>query len=71
MISSSIRLKIQPNKKEVFESLVSQLVRDIHEKEPGASVYEVRRVLNEPFTYVYFMSFALFDIHLNLTIKEL
>ena len=57
MISSSIRLKIQSEKIEIFESLVSQLVQDIHKNEPGAHVYEVRRVVGEPLTYLYFMSF--------------
>ena len=57
MISSSIRLKIQASKIETYESLVCQLVQDIHENEPGAHVYEVRRVIDEPLTYLYFMSF--------------
>lgn len=64
MISSSIRLKVLADKVEEFEGLVSQLVRDIHANEPGAKVYEVRRVKDQPLTYVYFLSFddqAAFD----------
>lgn len=64
MISSSIRLKVLPDKVEEFERLVAQLVRDIHANEPGARVYEVRRVKDQPFTYLYFLSFedqAAFD----------
>jgi quinol monooxygenase YgiN len=64
MISSSIRLKVLPHKVEEFERLVAQLVRDIHANEPGARVYEVRRVKDEPYTYLYFLSFedqAAFD----------
>ena len=64
MISSSIRLKVLPDKVEEFEGLVAQLVRDIYANEPGAKLYEVRRVKEEPFTYVYFLSFedqAAFD----------
>jgi len=63
-VSSTIRLKILPDKVEEFERLVSQLVRDIHAKEPGALVYEVRRVKGQPLTYMYFLSFenqAAFD----------
>ena len=64
MISSSIRLKVLPDKVEEFEGLVSQLVRDIYANEPGAKVYDVRRVKDQPHTYVYFLSFedqAAFD----------
>ena len=43
-ISSTIRLKILPDKVGEFEGLVAQLVRDVHANEPGAKVYEVRRV---------------------------
>ena len=63
-ISSTIRLKILPDKVGEFEGLVAQLVRDIHANEPGANVYEVRRVKGKPLTYVYFLSFedqAAFD----------
>ena len=58
VISSSIRLKVQPDKVEEFEGLVSQLVRDIYANEPGAKVYEDRRVQGEPHTYLYFLSFV-------------
>ena len=63
-ISSTIRLKILPDKIGEFEGLVAQLVRDVHANEPGAKVYEVRRVKGQPLTYVYFLSFenqAAFD----------
>jgi quinol monooxygenase YgiN len=58
MISSAIRLKVLPDKVEEFEGLVAQLVRDVYAHESGAEVYEVRRVKDEPFTYVYFICFA-------------
>ncbi len=58
MICGSIRLKVQPDKVREFERLVSGLVRDIYAQEPGARFYEVRRVKNEPYTYLYFYSFA-------------
>jgi len=64
MISSSIRLKVLPDKVEAFERLVAQLVRDIYANEPGAKVYEVRRVKGQPRTYLYFLCFedqAAFD----------
>ena len=67
-VSSTIRLKILPDKVEEFEGLVAQLVRDIYANEPGARVYEVRRVKGEPLTYVYFLSFedqAAFDRYSN------
>ena len=63
-VSSTIRLKILPDKVAEFEGLVSQLVRDVHANEPGVEVYEVRRVKGQPLTYVYFLSFenqAAFD----------
>jgi len=56
-ISSTIRLKILPDKVAEFEGLVAQLVRDVYTHESGAQVYEVRRVKNQPLTYVYFLSF--------------
>lgn len=56
-VSSTIRLKILPDKVEEFEALVAQLVRDVHAHEPGVKVYEVRRVRSNPLTYVYFLSF--------------
>ena len=57
MISSSIRLRVLPDKVDEFEALVAQLVRDIYANEPGARIYEVRRVKNQPYTYLYFLSF--------------
>ena len=57
MISSTIRLRVLPDKVAEFEALVSQLVRDIYANEPGAQVYEVRRVKGEPCSYLYFLSF--------------
>ena len=63
-VTSTIRLKVLPDRVAEFEALVAQLVRDVNTKEPGTKVYEVRRVKNDPLTYVYFMSFkdkAAFD----------
>jgi len=68
VISSSIRLKVLPDKVQEFEGLVAQLVRDIHANEPGVKFYEVRRVKDQPHTYVYFLSFedqAAFDRYSN------
>ena len=56
-VTSTIRLTILPDKVEEFEGLVSQLVRDVHAHVPGVKVYEVRRVKDDPLTYVYFLSF--------------
>ena len=67
-ISSTIRLKILPDRVHEFEGLVARLVRDIHANEPGATVYEVRRVKGQPLTYVYFLSFedqAAYDRYSN------
>jgi quinol monooxygenase YgiN len=64
MVSQSIRLKVLPDKVAEFEVLVAQLVRDVHANEPGVHAYEVRRVKDQPLTYVYFISFknqAAFD----------
>jgi quinol monooxygenase YgiN len=63
-LTSTIRLKILPDKVAEFEGLVSQLVRDVNANEPGANVYEVRRVKGQPLTYLYFLWFenqAAFD----------
>ena len=63
-VTQSIRLNILPDKVAEFEALVAQLVRDVHANEPGVKVYEVRRVKDQPLTYVYFLSFedqAAFD----------
>jgi quinol monooxygenase YgiN len=56
-VTQSIRLKVLPDKVAEFEALVAQLVRDIHAHEPGVIAYEVRRVTDDPLTYVYFLSF--------------
>ncbi len=80
MISSSIRLKVLPDKVEEFEGLVAQLVRDIYANEPGARFYEVRRVKDQPLTYVYFLCFedqaafdryAAADYHMQMSPKAL
>ena len=63
-VTQSIRLNVLPEKVEEFEALVAQLVRDVYANEPGVQVYEVRRVKDQPLTYVYFLSFedqAAFD----------
>jgi quinol monooxygenase YgiN len=52
-----IRLKVLEHKIAEFESLVATLVANIHANEPEPKVYEVRRVANEPRTYVYFIEF--------------
>jgi len=56
MIGQLIRLKVQDGKVEEFEALVSQLMQDVTEHEPG-SIYDVRRVRGAERTYVYFISF--------------
>ena len=57
MYEVMIRLKVQEARVAEFEALVSTLVADIHANEPEPKTYEVRRGA-EPFSYVYFMSFA-------------
>ncbi len=56
MIGQTIRLKIKQGTQQEFESLVAQLMKDVVANEPG-SIYDVRRVKGEPFTYFYFVSF--------------
>lgn len=63
MIGQVIRLKVLAGKEAEFEALVSQLMHDVTSHEPG-SIYDIRRVRNEPRTYCYFISFpdqAAFD----------
>ena len=50
------RLKVAREKQDDFERLVTQLVKDVHEHEPG-QVFEYRRGQADPLTYVLFMSF--------------
>ena len=67
MIGQVIRLKVQAGKVEEFEALVSQLMRDVVDHEPGA-IYEVRRVRGQERTYLYFISFpdqAAFDRYMT------
>ena len=67
MIGQVIRLKVQAGKVEEFEALVSQLMRDVVDHEPGA-IYEVRRVRGQKRTYLYFISFpdqAAFDRYMT------
>lgn len=40
-----------------FETLVSMLVANIHANEREPKLYEVRRVADQPRTYVYFVAF--------------
>ena len=57
MIGMLIRLKVLEHKVAEFEGLVSTLVANIHAKEPEPKMYEVRRVVGQPHTYVYFVAF--------------
>ncbi|MCY3506639.1 MAG: antibiotic biosynthesis monooxygenase [Chloroflexi bacterium] len=50
------RLKVAPDKQAEFERLTSQLVRDVAENEPE-SIFEYRRGVEDPLTYVLFLSF--------------
>ena len=56
MIGQTIRLKIREGAQVEFEALVARLMKDVTENEPG-SIYDVRRVRDEPRTYLYFISF--------------
>lgn len=57
MIGMLIRLRVLEHKVAEFEALVSTLVADIHANEPEPKIYEVRRVKDQPRTYVYFVGF--------------
>ncbi len=57
MISMLIRLKVLEHKVAEFEKLVSTLVADIYANEPEPKIFEVRRVADQPRTYVYFVAF--------------
>jgi quinol monooxygenase YgiN len=57
MIGMLIRLKVLEHKVAEFEALVATLVANIHANEPEPKTYEVRRVANQPLTYVYFIAF--------------
>ncbi len=50
------QLKVAPEQQAEFERLTSQLVRDVAEHEPG-SIFEYRRGVEDPLTYVRFLSF--------------
>jgi quinol monooxygenase YgiN len=52
-----IRLKVLDHKVVEFEQLVSTLVANIHANEPEPKIYEVRRVVDQPRIYVYFIEF--------------
>ncbi len=57
MFRMLIRLKVLDHKVVEFEQLVSTLVANIHANEPEPKIYEVRRVVDQPRTYVYFIEF--------------
>jgi quinol monooxygenase YgiN len=57
MFRMLIRLKVLEHKVAEFEALVSELVSNIHANEPDPKIYEVRRVAEQPRTYVYFIEF--------------
>jgi quinol monooxygenase YgiN len=50
------RLKVTPEKQADFERLTSQLVHDVAANEPE-SIFEYRRSVEDPLTYVLFLSF--------------
>lgn len=50
------RLKVAADKQAEFERLTSQLVRDVAANEPE-SIFEYRRGVENPLTYVLFLSF--------------
>ncbi len=50
------RLKVAADKQAEFERLTSQLVRDVAANEPE-SIFEYRRAVEDPLTYVLFLSF--------------
>ena len=50
------RLKVAADKQAEFERLTSQLVRDVAANEPE-SIFEYRRGVEDPLTYVLFLSF--------------
>ena len=54
MIGQTIRLKIREGAQVEFEALVARLMKDVTENEPG-SIYDVRRVRDEPQTYLYYI----------------
>ena len=67
MIGQTIRLKVKEGKEVELETLVTQLMHDVTANEPG-SIYDVRRVRDEPRTYFYFVSFpdqAAYDRYLS------
>lgn len=67
MIGQVIRLKVKPGMQAEFETLVSQLMRDVTTHEPG-SIYDIRRVRDQERTYSYFISFpdqAAFDRYMT------
>lgn len=57
MFRMLIRLKVLDHKIVEFEQLVSTLVANIQANEPEPKIYEVRRVVDQPRTYVYFIEF--------------
>ena len=67
MVSQIILIKVIEGKEAELEALVSQLMQDVAANEPG-SIYDVRRVRDQPRTYFYFISFpdqASYDRYLN------
>ncbi len=66
-IGQTIRLQVLEGREAEFEPLVAQLMRDVVANEPGA-IYDVRRVVGAPRTYLYFISFpdqAAFDRYME------
>ena len=58
MKTTTILLKVLPEKQEEFEALVSQLVKDVNANEPDPKIYEVRKCQDDPLSYFYFFCFA-------------
>jgi quinol monooxygenase YgiN len=63
-----IRLRVLEHKVAEFEQLVAALKANVHANEPEPKTWEVRRVADQPRTYVYLIEFkdqAANDVYAN------
>ena len=58
MTSRLIRVKVLEGKESEFEALMRALVENVRAIEPDPKIYEVRKLRNDPGTFIIFQSFA-------------
>lgn len=58
MITCTTLLKVDKDKVEAFENLLTRLVRHVHANEPGTTFFQMVRSRTDPLTYLVIEQYA-------------